>query len=57
MIDVPLFDLCTTRNFLYIYPQYLNFSSRSGSARNIAVRVQLLSGEDETSALKVLSTH
>ncbi|XP_065185199.1 dedicator of cytokinesis protein 7-like [Sycon ciliatum] len=44
----------TYKNFLYVYPQHLNFSSRSGSARNIAVRVQLLSGEDESTALKCI---
>ncbi|XP_063219662.1 dedicator of cytokinesis protein 7 [Bacillus rossius redtenbacheri] len=44
----------TYRNLLYIYPKELNFSSRAGSARNIAVKVQLMCGEDETSALPVI---
>uniref|UniRef100_A0A7M5X2J4 Dedicator of cytokinesis protein 7 n=2 Tax=Clytia hemisphaerica TaxID=252671 RepID=A0A7M5X2J4_9CNID len=36
----------TYRNTLYIYPESLNFSNRTGSARNIAVKVQFLEGED-----------
>ena len=41
------------RNALYVYPLHVNFANRGGSARNIAVRIQLLSSEDEASAMKV----
>uniref|UniRef100_A0A452IX44 C2 DOCK-type domain-containing protein n=1 Tax=Gopherus agassizii TaxID=38772 RepID=A0A452IX44_9SAUR len=41
----------TYRNLLYVYPQSLNFSSRQGSMRNIAVKVQFLAGEDPSQAL------
>ncbi len=41
------------RNLLYIYPQSLNFSSRQGSVRNIAVKVQFMAGEDPSQALPV----
>ncbi|XP_066298679.1 dedicator of cytokinesis protein 7-like isoform X4 [Branchiostoma lanceolatum] len=44
----------TYKNLLYIYPQCLNFSNRPGSSRNIAVKVQFMSGEDEASSLKVI---
>uniref|UniRef100_A0A8D2LH06 Dedicator of cytokinesis 6 n=1 Tax=Varanus komodoensis TaxID=61221 RepID=A0A8D2LH06_VARKO len=36
----------TYRNLLYVYPQSLNFSSRQGSVRNIAVKLQFMAGED-----------
>lgn len=39
------------RNLIYIRPQELNFSSRGGSARNIAVRIQLMSGEKQSDAM------
>ena len=43
------------RNVLYVYPRELNFSNRSGErARNIAVKVQLMSGEGEAYALPVI---
>lgn len=41
----------TYRNLLFVSPKELNFSNRAGSARNLAVRVQLMSGEDEKHAL------
>uniref|UniRef100_A0A671V0K4 Dedicator of cytokinesis 6 n=1 Tax=Sparus aurata TaxID=8175 RepID=A0A671V0K4_SPAAU len=44
----------TYRNLLYIYPQSLNFSSRQGSVRNIAVKVQFMAGEDPSQALPVI---
>ncbi|XP_030401659.1 dedicator of cytokinesis protein 6 isoform X3 [Gopherus evgoodei] len=44
----------TYRNLLYVYPQSLNFSSRQGSMRNIAVKVQFLAGEDPSQALPVI---
>ncbi|KAG7504915.1 hypothetical protein JOB18_019389 [Solea senegalensis] len=42
------------RNLLYVYPQSLNFSSRQGSVRNIAVKVQYMAGEDPSQALPVI---
>uniref|UniRef100_A0AAX7SZ15 Dedicator of cytokinesis 6 n=1 Tax=Astatotilapia calliptera TaxID=8154 RepID=A0AAX7SZ15_ASTCA len=44
----------TYRNLLYVYPQSLNFSSRQGSVRNIAVKVQFMAGEDPSQALAVI---
>ncbi|KAJ6657704.1 hypothetical protein lerEdw1_002205 [Lerista edwardsae] len=45
-------SLC--RNLLYIYPQSLNFSSRQGSVRNIAVKLQFMAGEDPSQAMPVI---
>ncbi|KAG8536248.1 hypothetical protein GDO81_026812, partial [Engystomops pustulosus] len=42
------------RNSLYVYPQSLNFANRQGSARNITVKVQFMSGEDPSNALPVI---
>uniref|UniRef100_A0A4W6BUH0 Dedicator of cytokinesis 6 n=1 Tax=Lates calcarifer TaxID=8187 RepID=A0A4W6BUH0_LATCA len=44
----------TYRNLLYVYPQSLNFTSRQGSVRNIAVKVQFMAGEDPSQALPVI---
>ena len=44
---------CISRNLLYVYPRSLNFVNRQGSARNLAVRVQFMSGEDESCAMPV----
>ncbi|XP_077992756.1 dedicator of cytokinesis protein 7-like isoform X2 [Glandiceps talaboti] len=44
----------TYKNILYVYPQALNFSNRTGSARNIAVKVQFMSGDDPKDALPVI---
>ncbi|XP_039370294.1 dedicator of cytokinesis protein 6 isoform X3 [Mauremys reevesii] len=44
----------TYRNLLYVYPQSLNFSSRQGSVRNIAVKVQFMAGEEPSQALSVI---
>ncbi|KAK6180566.1 hypothetical protein SNE40_012697 [Patella caerulea] len=44
----------TYRNLLYVSPRYLNFANRQGSARNLAVKVQLMSGEEEAHALPVV---
>ncbi|XP_077186092.1 dedicator of cytokinesis protein 6 isoform X3 [Paroedura picta] len=44
----------TYRNLLYVYPQSLNFSSRQGSVRNIAVKLQLMASEDPRQALPVI---
>ena len=37
---------CVFRNLLYVYPLSVNYTSRSSSARNIAVKVQFLAGEE-----------
>ncbi|KAI2666060.1 Dedicator of cytokinesis protein 7 [Labeo rohita] len=58
--DRKVFIYCTClllspfRNLLYIYPQSLNFSSRQGSVRNIAVKVQFMAGEDPSQAMPVI---
>ncbi|XP_055858913.1 dedicator of cytokinesis protein 7 isoform X2 [Episyrphus balteatus] len=44
----------TYRNLLFIAPKELNFSSRAGSARNIAVRIQLMAGETQNDALRAI---
>lgn len=41
----------TFRNLLFVSPKELNFSNRTGSARNIAVKIQLMSGESENCSL------
>ncbi|XP_030052865.1 dedicator of cytokinesis protein 6 isoform X2 [Microcaecilia unicolor] len=42
------------RNLLYVYPRSLNFSSRQGSVRNIAVKIQFMAGEDASQAMPVI---
>lgn len=42
------------RNLLFVSPKELNFSARAGSARNIAVQVQLMAGEHASDALKAI---
>lgn len=42
------------RNLLYVYPQSLNFANRQGSARNITVKVQFMSGEDPNNSMPVI---
>uniref|UniRef100_A0A1Q3G270 Putative ph domain-containing protein n=1 Tax=Culex tarsalis TaxID=7177 RepID=A0A1Q3G270_CULTA len=42
------------RNLLFVSPKELNFSTRAGSARNIAVRVQLMAGERQSDALAAI---
>ncbi|KAJ8380780.1 hypothetical protein SKAU_G00015580 [Synaphobranchus kaupii] len=42
------------RNFLYVYPQRLNFVNRLTSARNITIKIQFMSGEDPSCALPVI---
>uniref|UniRef100_A0A673M8D7 Dedicator of cytokinesis protein 7-like n=1 Tax=Sinocyclocheilus rhinocerous TaxID=307959 RepID=A0A673M8D7_9TELE len=44
----------TYRNLLYVYPQSVNFNSRQGSVRNIAVKVQFMAGEDPSQAMPVI---
>lgn len=52
-LSVPVTLPCTRRNLLYVYPHCLNFSSRQGSVRNLAVRVQYMASEDPGQALPV----
>lgn len=42
------------RNLLFVNPKELNFSARAGSARNIAIRVQLMAGECQSDALNAI---
>ncbi|XP_059617297.1 dedicator of cytokinesis protein 7 [Phlebotomus argentipes] len=42
------------RNLLFINCKELNFAARAGSARNIAVRVQLMAGEKQSDALMAI---
>ncbi|EDV30788.1 uncharacterized protein Dana_GF14871, isoform A [Drosophila ananassae] len=44
----------TYRNLLFVSPKELNFSSRAGSARNIAVRIQLMAGETPKDAVNAI---
>ena len=39
------------RNLLFVNPKEVNFSSKPGSARNIAIKVQLMCGEKESDSL------
>jgi len=45
------------RNLLYISPKSLNFSNRQGSARNLAVKMCVMNGEDELNAMEVQFTY
>uniref|UniRef100_A0A3B3VZK5 C2 DOCK-type domain-containing protein n=1 Tax=Poecilia latipinna TaxID=48699 RepID=A0A3B3VZK5_9TELE len=42
------------RNLLFVYPQRLNFVNRLTSARNIAIKIQFMSGEDPSCVLPVI---
>lgn len=42
------------RNLLFVSPKELNFSARAGSARNIAVQVQLMAGENPGDAMNAI---
>uniref|UniRef100_A0A8C6PPJ1 Dedicator of cytokinesis 8 n=1 Tax=Nothobranchius furzeri TaxID=105023 RepID=A0A8C6PPJ1_NOTFU len=44
------------RNLLFIYPLKLNFVNRLTSARNIAIKIQFMSGEDLSCAMPVSTT-
>ncbi|KAL5279484.1 DOCK6 family protein [Megaselia abdita] len=44
----------TYKNLLFVSPKELNFSARAGSARNIAVKVQLMAGETQNDALPAI---
>lgn len=41
------------RNLLFVYPKSINFANRQGSARNIAVKVNLMQDEEERHVLTV----
>ena len=47
------FDVFLFRNLLYISPKSLNFSNRQGTARNLAVKISFMEGEDESNAMEV----
>ncbi|XP_056642383.1 dedicator of cytokinesis protein 7 [Diorhabda sublineata] len=55
LLEFPIKELLvphyTYRNLLFVSPKELNFSNRTGSSRNLAVRVQLMAGEEEKNAL------
>ncbi|ELU18915.1 hypothetical protein CAPTEDRAFT_161690 [Capitella teleta] len=57
-VEFPVHDIhkphVTYRNLLYVYPKGLNFTNRQGSARNIAVKVQLMDGEEQQNAMHVI---
>ena len=55
-LSLPCVAVCC-RNLLYVYPKALNFTNRQGSARNIAVKVQLMEGEEEQHAMPVGVLH
>ncbi|XP_068201997.1 dedicator of cytokinesis protein 7 isoform X2 [Palaemon carinicauda] len=42
------------RNLLFVSPKDLNFNNRPGSARNIAVKIQFMAGEEEHAAMCVI---
>lgn len=56
IVEFPVKELLiphyTFRNLLFVSPKELNFSNlRTGSARNLAIRIQLMNGEGEAHAL------
>lgn len=55
VLEFPIKELLTPhytyRNLLFVSPKELNFSNRVGSARNLAVRIQLMAGEGEQNAM------
>lgn len=58
ILEFPILPIFNThyfyRNLLYISPKELNFTTRAGSARNIAIKIQVMSGEKPTDALNVI---
>jgi hypothetical protein len=58
VLEFPIMPIFNThysfRNILYISPKELNFSTRAGSVRNIAIKVQVMAGEKPTDALNVI---
>ena len=55
MIGTLTFGICSGhfRNLMFVYPKCLNFANRQGSARNLAVKIQVMGAEDEMAALPV----
>ncbi|XP_076269946.1 dedicator of cytokinesis isoform X1 [Rhynchophorus ferrugineus] len=55
LLEFPVKEILTPhyvyRNLLFVNLKELNFSNRAGSARNLAVKVQLMAGENENHAL------
>lgn len=55
ILEFPVKELLTPhyvyRNLMFVSPKELNFSNRTGSARNLAVKIQLMAGEREQNAL------
>nr|XP_039268691.1 dedicator of cytokinesis protein 7-like [Styela clava] len=50
-VYVPNLTYC---NLMYVYPLNVNFTNRQGHVRNIAVKVQLLCGEEANSVLPAI---
>ena len=38
---------------MYVYPTFLNFANRAGSARNLTIKTQFMAGESPSQALQV----
>ncbi|XP_022913566.1 dedicator of cytokinesis protein 7 [Onthophagus taurus] len=55
LLEFPVKEILTPhyvyRNLLFVNPKELNFSNRTGSARNLTVKVQLMAGEEIGNAL------
>ena len=47
-------DSFVCRNLLFVSPKSLNFSNRQGSARNLAVKMCFMNGEDDLNAMEVV---
>jgi dedicator of cytokinesis protein 6/7/8 len=58
ILEFPILPIFNThyfyRNLLFISPKELNFTTRTGSARNIAIKIQIMAGEKPTDALNVI---
>lgn len=58
ILEFPVIPIYNThysyRNLLFISPKELNFSTRTGSVRNIAIRMQIMAGEKPSDALNVI---
>lgn len=58
VLEFPVLPIFNThysyRNLLFISPKELNFATRQGSARNIAIKVQVMAGEKPSDALNVI---
>ena len=47
-------DSVVCRNLLFVSPKSLNVSNRQGSARNLAVKMCFMNGEDDLNAMEVV---